>query len=188
MGNPNVQIRGIDSTGKHHEVLTDALGQIQIGATSALPISTGTSAVRVTPTISTSAYTAGYVLGGVLSFAAAFGALLSGVLQSLHVTSKTVQTTGIKAYVFNANPTASTFNDHAAPSINSADIGKLIGVYTLGSADSGLGTNTVWVLDGIGKAIVSTSTTLYVVLVAVATPTFTSTSDISVTAAVLKDG
>ena len=151
-------------------------------------VTTQTSSTLVTPTISTSAYTAGYVLGGVLSFANAFGALLSGVLQSLHVAAKSVQTTGIKAYVFNANPGSSTFTDHAAPSINSADIGKLVGVYTLGAADSGLGTHTVWALDGIGKAIVSTSTTLYVVLIAVATPTFASTSDISVTAAILKDG
>ena len=127
-------------------------------------------------------------MGGLLTFTNAFGALNTGILNSLSITSKTVQTTGLKAYVFNANPSSTTWTDHAAPAINAADVSKLVGVFNLGNPDSGLGTHTVWTLDGIAKSMTAGGTSLYVVLVVTGTPTFTSTTDIVVTASVLKDG
>ena len=146
-----------------------------------------TASVTVTPTVTAAAYSTGNEVGGLLTFTSAVGAALGGIVQSIAVTSKSIQTTGLKLYLFSANPSNSTWTDKSTPAINVADLPGLLGSYTLGSADSGLGTMTVWNLDGISKSFRSTTTSLYGVLVAVGTPTFASTSDVSVTVSVLND-
>ena len=146
--------------------------------------------VKLNPTVTaSSAYTAGYVVGGLLSFTSAFGAANSGLLESIVISLKSVQTCGFKLYLFTDNPSGSTTTDKAALSVAAADITKQAGVYTLAStiADSGGGTSTVYNLDAIGKVIVSASTTLYAVLVTTATPTFAATSDVFVTVGIIQD-
>jgi len=147
-----------------------------------------TSRIMVTPTVTaSSAYTAGYEVGGLMTFSNVFGSADSGILQSIRVKCKSVQTTGLKLYLFTTNPTNSTWTDKAAPAINAADIAGLTGPFALSSPDSGLGTETTWELDGIGAAYVSDNTNLYGVLVCTGTPTFTSTSDVSVSLVTLQD-
>jgi hypothetical protein len=146
-----------------------------------------TTTVDVTPTISTSAYTAGYVVGGLLTFSNALLTAGTGILQSISLKCKTVQTAGFKLYLFKANPTNSTWTDHAAPAINAADIPFLTAVRTLSSPDSGLGTHTIYVDDGIGKVLNPGATTLYGILVTTGTPTFTSTSDMTISIGILQD-
>jgi hypothetical protein len=144
--------------------------------------------VSVAPTVTASAYSTGNCLGGLMTFASMLDAALTGTLQSIQVVSKSALTCGLKLYLFNANPTGSTFTDKAAPSIAAADITKLVGVYTLSQADSGLGTHTIWVLDAIGKTVsVASGSTLYALLTVQGTPTPASTSDITATLSVLKD-
>lgn len=149
-------------------------------------MSTATSTTSVTPPVTVAAYSAGNGIGGVMKFAGALNQGWSGVLQSLLVTSKSIQTTGLKLYLFSDLP-VSLFADKAAPSLLVADIPKLIGVYTLGAADSGLGTETSWQLDAIGKAFSGVGPDLYGLLIAVATPTWASVSDITVNVSILKD-
>ena len=147
-----------------------------------------TSAPSVTPTLTAaSAYTAGNVVGGLLTFASAVDAALSGILQRVTINCKSVQTAGFKLYVFAANPSSSTFTDKTAPAIAAADVGKLVDVIALASPDSGLGTHTLYVADGLADAFVLAAASLYAVLVTTATPTFGSTSDISVSLGILKD-
>jgi hypothetical protein len=144
---------------------------------------TGGSKTVVSPATpganSTVAYTAGYVLGGLLTFANAVDNSLSGILQSMTVVLKDVQTTGLKLTLFSANPTLSTFTDHAAPVINAADVAKVLGTFTLGAADSTLGTYTSYMLNAIGKSLTLPGTTLYGVLTVVNTPTLATTADIA---------
>jgi hypothetical protein len=147
-----------------------------------------TSQVSVTPTLTaSSAYTAGNCVGGLMTFSSVLLSAGSGVLQTAIVQCKSVQTVTFKLYVFSANPSSSTFTNKSAPSINSADIAKLIGVYTFSTPDSGLGTHTVYVVNGIGQALNAGATTLYAVLITTGTPTFTATSDINVVLSVLED-
>lgn len=147
-----------------------------------------TGSVLVSPTVSTSAYVAGYDVGGLLTFSSVFAAAASGQLSSIYITTKDVQTAGFKLYIFKANPTNSTWTDHAAPAINAADIPNLVGVYVLAAPDSGLGTVTVYNLDGIGKSIATGGgSTLYGILVTTGTPTFASTSDISINISTIQD-
>jgi hypothetical protein len=103
------------------------------------------------------------------------------------VNAKSVQTTGYKFYLFNKNPGATTVTDRANTAINAADIPSYIGVYTLGAADTSLGTATINILDNIGKAFVASTPNLYAILTTSATPTYTSTSDLFVTLTVLQD-
>jgi hypothetical protein len=146
-----------------------------------------TTTVDVTPTISTSAYTAGYVVGGLLTFSNALLTAGTGILQSITLKCKTVQTVGFKLYLFKTNPTNSTWTDHAAPAINAADIPFVTSVRTLSSPDSGLGTHTIYVDDGIGKVLNPGATTLYGILITTGTPTFTSTSDMTISIGILQD-
>jgi len=138
------------------------------------------SDVSVTPTVTAGAYTAGNEVGGLLHFSNVFGAAFSGTLTDILVTSKSVQTTGYVLYLFSQNPSHTTWTDKSAPSINAADLPYLLGAYTLGAANSGLGTETTNQSNNVNSAIFSVNQDLYGVLTAVATPTYTSTSDVTV--------
>lgn len=138
------------------------------------------SDTALTPTVTAAAYTAGNVVGGLLTFTNVFGQSLRGTLTDIVVKSKSVQTTTYKLYLFSQQPSNSTWTDKAAPAINAADIPFILGVYTTGAADSGLGTETTNQLNNIASTIRSNSQNLYGVLVCVATPTYASTSDVSV--------
>jgi hypothetical protein len=163
-------------------IATDQIVSVKSGL-----VSSETNVVS-TPTITGGAYaTPGLEVGGLMTFANAMASSLSGRLQSICIKCKTVQTTNLKLYVFDTNPTNSTWANNATPAINAADIPYLMGVYTLSQPDSGLGTETLWCLDNINKLFVAASTSLYAVLVAVATPTFVSTSDIAVKLSVITD-
>jgi hypothetical protein len=142
-----------------------------------------TSNPSVTPSTTVGAYTAGQEVGGLMTFP--IGGAGSGLLESIRVTSKSVQTTSLKLYIFDTNPTNSTWSDKTTPAINAADVSFLRGVFSLSSPDSGLGTHTIWNLEGIACSFIGAS--LYGVLVCVGTPTFASASDITVKLGVVDD-
>jgi hypothetical protein len=135
-----------------------------------------------------SAYSAGNEVGGLLTFANAVrSGSLSGILNSIRLSFKDSQTAIFKLYLFTANPTNTTWADKSGPSINASDIPFLAGVYTLSAADSGLGTHTLYVLDGIGKVLQCATTSLFGILVTSGTPTFGSTSDVTVAVGIAQD-
>lgn len=141
----------------------------------------------VTPTVALTAYSAGNVVGGLLRFTNVFGGSLRGTLTDLLVKCKSVQTTGYTLFLFNQNPTHTTWTDKAAPAINAADIPYLLGAWALGAANSGLGTETTNQLNNINAAISANSQDLYGILTCVATPTYLSASDITVSVRVLQN-
>ena len=140
------------------------------------------------PTVTASAaYTTGQVVGGLLTFANAVDGT-SGIINSIRLSCKSVVTGNMKLYLFHTNPSSSTFTDKTAPSINVADVPSLSDVFYLTTADSGLGTHTLYSYDNVGKRFVLPSgTSLYGVLVTSGTPTFGSTSDITVSLNIKKD-
>ena len=152
-------------------------------------IGAGTSSVTVSPSnVSGSTYGTNYVVGGLLTFPNIFASPGSGVVQSIHITGKVAWTTSLKLYLFSSATSATTWTDNAVAAINVADVPKVIGVYML-SPDNGLGTDTIWNIDSIGKAVSIGSTTLYGVLVtsAALSATTGSTTDFTVTISTLKD-
>lgn len=85
------------------------------------------ASVAVTPTINTAAYASGDVLGALMTFEGLTGTGGENTLQlfELNVLDIDAQQADIDLFVFNANPTASTFTNNAAFSINNADLPKL---------------------------------------------------------------
>ncbi len=145
-----------------------------------------TTMANATPVVtSNGAYAAGNEIGGLMTFA--IGGAGSGTLMSVRVTSKSILTTALKAYIFSANPTNTAWADKSSPAINPADIASLLAVIPLNGPDSGLGAHTIWNIGGIGEQFVGAN--LYVVLVAVSAATLTSasTSDITVQLGVSDD-
>jgi hypothetical protein len=149
----------------------------------------GTSQVQVTPTVtSASAYTAGNVVGGLLTFPNIVNATVkSGVLESISIAVKSLQTTSFKLYIFSGLP-STTFTNKTAPAIVVGDASKLLDVYSFTTPDNGLGNNvTLYYSDAINRSLVLDSSSMYGVLVCLGTPTFTTTTDVIVTASILRD-
>lgn len=160
----------------------------EVLASASVSIAGQLSAVALTPTITaSSAYVAGNEVGGKLQFTNVFGPAFTGTLSDIIVRCKSVQTTVYSLYLFSQNPSNTTWTNKTAPSINAADIPFLLGVWTVGASDSGLGTETTNQLNNINAAIHSVNQDLYGVLVCSATPTYTSTSDVTVSVRVRRD-
>jgi hypothetical protein len=147
-----------------------------------------TTDVAVTPTVTAGAYTANNVIGGVMTFSTILAAgSLNGVMHSITAKFRGTTVTGsLTVAVFKASPSNGTYTDHAAPTWNAADMVNLLGIYTL-STPLNLGgtTMTVYNLDGIGKAIVGSSQSLYAVVTVGGTPSPASTSDFTLELGVL---
>jgi hypothetical protein len=141
--------------------------------------------VSVTPAVTAGAYTAGFVVGGIMTFANALPASFNGLLESITLKFKgTLQTGSWALALFSASPTG-TFGDHAAPAIASTDSALLLGIYTMNTPSSILGTHTIYNADGLAKALVGASTALYGVLICTSAPTSpASTSELTVTVGV----
>lgn len=174
----------------------------QVSITNGAPSGTGTvstidalmqtTSIAVTPTVSTAnAYGTNYVVGGLLTFANAFQGKGSGILESVRVTCKQVETSGFTLFLFNANPSNTTWTNAAVAAINAADVTKVLPPIVL-NASSLLGTHTILSAVGLGQAIAlgAGNTTLYGVLIANAalTNNFTTTTDITVELTLLQDG
>lgn len=180
---------------------TALLGKVGIDQTTpgtTNKVSLGTDTVKVaTSTVSpsdsavvtaASAYAAGNTVGAKRTFASAIGATGGGVIQSARLTSKSVQSATFKLYIFSQDPTNTTWTDKATPAINVADLPYLITVLTFTGSDSGLGTHSLYTIEGVGKAFNCTSgTSLFGILITLGTPTFTATTDITVALNILQD-
>jgi hypothetical protein len=150
-------------------------------------IAPSTTAVAQSPAVTASAYTAGNVMGGIVTFASILAATsFNGVLQSIALKFKGTLVTGnINVAIFKASPSNGTYADKTAPTWNASDMANLIGIYQLTTPLSKLGTMTTYNLDGIGKAIVGASQSLYAVVIVDGTPTPASTSDFTIELGVL---
>ena len=144
--------------------------------------------VNVTPTVTAGTYAASKVIGGVMTFANILPPITpyAGIIQSISLRFKgSLQTVGFSVALFSASPTG-TFTDTTTAAIASGDTALLLGIFTLSTASSVLGTHTVYSLDGIGKAINGASSSLYaVVLPNATTAALASTSDMTLSISVI---
>jgi hypothetical protein len=149
---------------------------------------TSTTPITLNSLTAMSAYASGNVLSGKITFPNVFDAARSGILESIVVVCKSTQTTGYKLYLFGEDPIATTWTNKTAPALLPADVTKIIGCWTLGSADSGIGPlATINQLDGIGAVVNGSLFSLYGILVCTGAPTYLSPSDLTVTIRILKD-
>ena len=184
-------IRSVNRSGVKTQVV-----QVDIGGAGAesllgpapMPVSfpQQTARVSVNPTITNQTYAANKVIGGILTFASILPASYAGILESIDLKFKaSVQTVSFAVAIFDASP-AGTFTDTNTAAINSADTAHLLGIYTLTGGSSVLGTHTIYTLDGIGKGLVGASTSLYVVVIPLATTATLPLLDMTVSLAVLQ--
>lgn len=163
-------------------------------ALSASGAAQGVYQVSVTPTVTAGSYSAGIVMGGVLTFTDILSSNYGygGILESITVKFKnSVQTAALNVAIFSQMPTG-TFNDNSQALIAPADSDILLGIYPLTISSSVLGTSTlgqrhtIYNLDGIAKALVGTTTSLFVVVVpSSSTAALASTSDMIVSLGIL---
>jgi hypothetical protein len=134
--------------------------------------------LTATPTITANAqYAAGKIVGGLMTFPIQSG---SGRLSGIHIICRSAQTMGLKIYLFDANPSHTTWTDNTTPAINAADVTAVRAAFLFTAPDKHLGAaNTVWNKEGIG--CVFSASNLYAIAVTLGWPTFASTSDLTFT-------
>jgi hypothetical protein len=159
----------------------DRTSQIDTTGATCANIVGQTSNLTVAQTVTaSSAYVSGNAVGGLITLAGVNRASGASILvQSVLVTSKSAQTNPMDLLLFNASPTGSTCTDKTAVSIVAADAGKLVGVAHVTDWTSG-GTASIGQMNQPPIGIAVPATTLYACLVTRGTPTWTSTSDVSV--------
>jgi hypothetical protein len=161
------------------------------------------SAISVTPVITAGAYSAGQIIGGLMKFQSAFHGKQSGILHGLTIADKSGQSSAMDLIVFNQKP-AGTYTDGAAFSPTSGDLLEITGhVNVLAGNYSQFSANSEATVSGIGLPVKNVSIAagavasqyanddpgrdLWAVLVARGTPTYVSTSDLTVTPKILQD-
>ena len=139
-----------------------------------------------------SAYAAKNVVGGtaaaggagLLSFGNVCKASQTIQINSVQVTDKSDNAVGYDLQLFSSNPTASTITDKVNMVVASADLPKLLPTISLDTSDhfsfsTTNGQSSLTSLDS-GGFVSTTGGTLYGALITRGSPTYSSTSDISV--------
>lgn len=149
--------------------------------------------VSQTPTVtSSSVYATGQSVGGLLTFSGAArvqngGANGTGILQRVTIHMKSTQTGPFDLVLFSQAPTNTTIADKTTFSLATADYGTVMGVIHLSDCTS-LGAPSSCVASGLAFALRTVgSGNLYGALVSRGTPTFASTSDVTVSAQIIQD-
>lgn len=142
--------------------------------------------VAVTPVISTGAYAAGDNIGGLMKFKGAdLNGFDKGYIQSLILADNDVEDAIIDLIFYSSDPSGSTFTDNAAQTIVDADLKKIIGSVTV-SAYVDFAANSVTTKTGLAMAFDKTDA-IYCSMVMRSTPTYTATTDITITLLVMED-
>lgn len=144
--------------------------------------------VAAQPTVTAGAYATGNDVGGKITLAGAVNAVpASGLLQKVAVKFKSAQTAPFDVVIFDADPTSTTITDKTAFSVAVADFQKVQGVVHVTDCTT-LGTVSYCIASGLALPLKpSTGTTLYAAIVTRGTPTFASTSDVSIAFAFIVD-
>jgi len=130
-------------------------------------------AITVTPFL---AYASGDVVGGLITIPAILRGGRSGILQSVRLNFKSVQTAEFDIYQFQALP-AAAFIDKTRPTLVDNDIFLARPPIQLTTAYSDFGTMTVYGMDAFVGARKAGSTADYFLIITKGTPTFPTPSD-----------
>jgi hypothetical protein len=158
------------ATGNSAPLQLDSAGNIQAA--------TFQSIITVTPTVTATTYAANKCIGGLQTLTGALRAAKNtGILNKITLNfNTTAPTQGFTVGLFSANPSSSTFTDNTTAAINSADVGKLIGWYSVTSYTTAFGTHTSYVLPGIGDSVQGTSGNLYAAVICLGASVMAATS------------
>jgi hypothetical protein len=170
-----------------------ATSQDSGGSNYARVVTAARAVISQTPTVTaSSAYSSGNEVGGLLTFAnaAAGDELIAGTIDSLILTDKSGNASAYDLWLFDSNPSATTFTDKTALTINAADIVRSLGfIQILTTSWSAAGTGgAIAVVTPKLRFVLASTTSLYGALIARGTPpTFGSTSALQVRIAISKN-
>lgn len=148
-----------------------------------------TYVAKLTPTVtvtSGAAYTAGNSVGGKLTLAACKTSESPGLIQSVVLTFKATQTDAYRVVFFDADPTGTTITDKTAFSVASADLPKVIGVALCDEIFQTGSTSVIQAIDLALPFTVASGSNIYAAIYTTGTPTFSSTSDVSLAVRVVQ--
>jgi len=140
----------------------------------------------VTPTITAGAYGALDVVGGMLTFNVS-GTPQGGILNRVIVVDDDNEKAVLTLYLFGTKP--STIADNAAFTPAVADLKALFAKVAI-AADNyvTLNSNAIAIIDDVNCVLPANNGQIYGYLVCTATPTYTATSDLTITIDVLAEG
>lgn len=142
--------------------------------------------ISVSPTLSLGAYSQFDSVGGLMTFpAAASTDRYTGAVVSVRIFDKDSEATPYELFLFNADPSASTFTDNAGITIADADLDKIFGVVQFATTTRfAFANNSFSEVNGLYLPFntVPGTNALYGALRTgtSGTPTYTATSDITV--------
>lgn len=138
-----------------------------------------TITAQLSPTISTTAYTANDVVGGLLEFDVVESGG-GGVVGQIEIADDHDVKAAFKLYLFNAAPTTIANDAAFAPTI--ADLQKLIGIVEIAAADYSTINGNAWAqVKDLNIWYSAQTGTLYGYLVSDATPDYNATTDLTIT-------
>lgn len=145
--------------------------------------------VSTTPTVSNgTAYAAGDNVGGKLLFTGAFvTAKHAGDIRKVLITDADAQSANFDLILFNSDPSGSTFTDNAAQAIAAADRSKIIAVISITTHCVLSGSAISYRTSLVDFAYSMAAGSLYGCLVTRSTPTYTSTTALSIYMDIIQD-
>lgn len=156
------------------------IDQVTAHANEVVVLNGGGKSIAVTPTITAGAYSAKDAVGGMMTFANAVRASGGhGVINSVTIVDKDSENAQLELWLFNADP--SGVADNAPMDFADSDMAKLVGVIPISTADYyTLLDNGAACVRGALLQFDCAVTSLFGQLKCVGTPTYTSTSDLTV--------
>jgi hypothetical protein len=143
--------------------------------------------VDCAPTINPAAYATADVIGTKVTVSTVTRiAAGSGIIRSATLSNRLTATTAVDVILFDADPSASTFTDNAAVTVNVADLTKIIGVLSFVSGEYvSFAGNGVAVKQGLNIGFkLASGSDLYAVFVSRAAPTFANAADLNLRLAI----
>ena len=149
-----------------------------------------------TPTITSgSAYAAGDLIGGKLTFSnAVLSSLRHAEVVGATLADASKQNADIDLVLFSADPTSTTFTNDAAFAVHANDLSKIVAVVKFRASPDyvSFSANSVAVVDTVAKRFRSTGSSspfdaIFGALVSRGTPTYTSTSALTVGITIWQD-
>ena len=142
-----------------------------------------------TPTVDTSAYASGDLIGDdkITLGDAVISRGYGGLIESVVITDLGKQSASIDVVFFTSDPSGTTFTDNAALDIADTDLVKIVGVAAVADWYAFNDNSVGQVLNLALPFVLRDDENLYAALVSRGTPTYASTSDLTLRVGVLRN-
>lgn len=145
-------------------------------------MSTGTILLAATPTVSNGvAYASGDLIGTKMTFGSGIQELTQPFVSAVGLTDLDKQSAAMTLILFDGDPSGTTFTDNAVLDIADADLPKVIGTFAIAAAGYAAFNDSSYFFSGTASKVplAMRGSTLYGCLLSGGTPTYTSTTAIT---------